>query len=210
MSDVKHYWDRIDAERFRRARELSEVRRFCISSPSSDPESVGSRAAVVLCYAAWEGFYIECISNYMSFMKILRGKVRDTNWMLLLEAMGADLDSLRDRHHSDDARFDFVKRLATLVDCTFDELEEKYLGRRSIVNFERVRYGYTIFEFDLLSLQRHRLRLDKELVAWRNSVAHGVAPDLSMIDISRHVNFTRELLITVSDDFQKGMLRYFE
>ena len=208
MIEVDQYWDRIDSDRYRRVRELSEIKRFCSSSPSSDPESVGSRAAVVLCYAAWEGFYNECTSNYLSFMKTLGGKVRDTNWLLLLGAIGADLDSLRDRHHSDDARLEFVKRLETLVDSKFDEVDKKHLGRRSIVNFDRVRYGYNIFGFELMSLQRYRLRLDKELVAWRNSVAHGVAPDLSTLDISRHVHFTRQLLITVSGDFQDGMLRY--
>lgn len=210
MLDVDKYWDRIDSERYRRVRELSEIRRFCSSSPASDPESVGSRAAVVLCYAAWEGFYNECITNYLSFMSSLDGKIRDTNWMLLLGAIGADLDSLRDRHHSDDARFDFVRRLETLVEATFSDVDKTHLGRRSIVNFERVRYGYNIFGFDLMELQQHRLRLDRELVAWRNGVAHGVAPDLSALDISRHVHFTRELLATVSDDFQNGMLRYFE
>lgn len=209
MIDVEKYWDRVDSDRFRRVRELSEIRRFCGSSPVADPESVGSRAAVVLCYAAWEGFYNECISNYLSFMKALGGKVRDTNWVLLLGAIGADLDSLRDRHHSDDARLKFVQRLEALVDSKFDDVDSKHLGRRSIVNFDRVRYGYSIFGFDLMPLQRHRLRLDRELVAWRNSVAHGVAPDLTTLDISRHVHFTRELLITVSDDFQNGMLRYF-
>lgn len=208
MADIDTFWGRIDSERSRRVKELSEIRRFCSSSPASDPEGVGSRAAVVLCYAAWEGFYNECINSYLSFMNTLGGKVRDINWMFLLGVIGAELDSLRDRQHSDDARFEFVKRLESLVESHFDGVDRKHLGRRSIVNFDRVRYGYSIFGLDLVPLQQYRLRLDKELVAWRNGVAHGEAPDLSRLDISRHVRFTSELLMVVSGDFQNGMLRY--
>jgi hypothetical protein len=60
--------------------------------------------------------------------------------------------------------------------------------------------------FDLAPLQRYRIRLDKELVGWRHSVAHGDSPDLSAMDIADHVDFTSRILILVADSFQYAIL----
>jgi HEPN superfamily RiboL-PSP-like protein len=56
-------------------------------------------------------------------------------------------------------------------------------------------------------LQRFRLKLDKELVQWRHSVAHGDQPDLSTLDISDHIDFASHLLLVLADEFQAAMLQ---
>jgi hypothetical protein len=55
-------------------------------------------------------------------------------------------------------------------------------------------------------MQRFRIRLDKEVVGWRHSVAHGDPPDLSALAIADHVEFTANLLIILADRFQYAML----
>ena len=72
----------------------------------------------------------------------------------------------------------------------------------------RVRYRTreALLNIDLSSMQRFRIRPDKEVVGWRHSVAHGDPPDLSALDIADHVEFTANLLIVLADRFQHAML----
>ena len=206
MVDINNLFEEIDAANNRRTRELLGIKGVCGSTRTSDPEGTNSKATIVLCYATWEGFYNDCIEIYFQFLRSRGGRVRDTDWMLLLTAVGRDFDSLRDKHHSANARREFIKNLQTRLDCGFDELDQERIGSRSNLDFERLSYNYDILRFDISSLQKHRIRLDKELVGWRNSVAHGGAPDLSALDISNHVDFTRELLVSVADHFQYAIL----
>ncbi len=206
MVEINEFFDEIDAARIRRARGLLEIKRICGSFGGSDPEGINSKATIVLCYSTWEGFYNDCVEVYFQFLRQRGGRVRDTDWMLLIAAVGTDFDSLRDKHHSADARREFIKNLETRLNCGFDALDQGGIGSQSNLNFARLSYNYDILRFDLSSLQKHRIRLDKELVGWRNSVAHGGVPDLSALDISNHVDFTSELLIGVADRFQHAML----
>lgn len=207
MYSHENFWNQIDAERLRRVKELSEIGRVFGTASEPDPEAVSSKATVVLCYAVWEGFYKECIDIYVSYLRSRGGKVRETDWMLLLGVIGRDLASLKDRNHSETARFDFVRALRGQIESEFDQIDSSQLKTQTNLNFQQLSYGYAILNFDLLALQKFRIRLDRELVGWRNSVAHGDTPDLSKLDISKHVDFTRELLLVVADHFQDGMLK---
>lgn len=77
---------------------------------------------------------------------------------------------------------------------------------RSNLNFDRLSENFELLSFDLNTLQRFRIRLDRELVGWRHGVAHGDPPDLSTLDINNHVDFTANLLLALADSFQSGML----
>jgi len=48
--------------------------------------------------------------------------------------------------------------------------------------------------------------MDKELVGRRRGVAHGDAPDLSAVDIANHIDFTANLMLTISDFFREAIL----
>jgi hypothetical protein len=207
MPDVDSYFDEIDVARMRRAKELSEIK-FKFTTPAGpDPSNISSRAVIVLTYASWEGFYNECARVYVRFLKELGKRVRETDWMLLLGAFKADFDSLRDRHHSDSARMEFVVNLQTLLECNFDKFDGSVIAARSNLDFARLSQNYSLLSFDLAPMQRFRIRLDQELVKWRHSVAHGDPPDLSTLDISGHVDFAADLLIVLADGFQEAMLR---
>jgi MAE_28990/MAE_18760-like HEPN len=206
MPNVDSYFDEIDAARTRRARELSEIKLRFTAPVGPDPSNISSRAVIVLTYASWEGFYNECVDVYVRFLRDLGKRVRETDWMLLLGAFKAGFDSLRDRHHSDMARIEFVVSLQSLLDCGFDKFDDSVITARSNLDFARLSQNYSLLRFNLTPMQRFRIRLDKEVVKWRHSVAHGDPPDLSALDIGSHVDFTAGLLIVLADGFQEAML----
>jgi hypothetical protein len=206
MLSVDRYFDAIDAARIRRVRELSEIKRQFGADRDGDLTSVKSKAAVVLTYSNWEGFYNECVDIYVGFLTERGGKVRETDWMLLVGAFQADFESLRSRNHSVDARHQFVANLQTRMECSFDVFDRSTIQARSNLDYERITQNYCLLNFELSPLQKYRIRLDKELVGWRHSVAHGDSPDLSTIDIANHVDFTVQLLGIVADCFQYAIL----
>ena len=206
MANIDHYFDEIDAARIRRARELSEIKRRFGADRNTDPTGVNSKAAVVLTYANWEGFYNDCVSTYVQFLRERGGKVRETDWMLLVGAFNSDFESLRARNHSFDAKHQFVADLKARIECRFDSFDSSVIEARSNLNYRRISQNYFLLSVEKSSLDKRRLRLDKELVGWRHSVAHGDSPDLSALDIASHVDFAAHLLIVVADRFQYAML----
>jgi hypothetical protein len=206
MPDLDQYFDEIDAARIRRVRELSEIKRKFSSDRVPDLAGVNSKATVVLTYANWEGFYNDCARTYIRFLRERGGKIRDTDWMLLLGAFHADFESLRARSHSYDARRQFVADLQVRLECGFESFDDTIVEARSNLDFERLSQNFVVLNIDFSSMQRFRIRLDKEVVGWRHSVAHGDPPDLSALDISDHVDFTANLLIVLADRFQDAML----
>jgi len=206
MPDIDRYFEEIDAARIRRARELSEIKRNFSADKGPDPAGVNSKAAIVLTYANWEGFYNECIRSYLHFLMERGRKVRDTDWMLLVGTFNRDFEALRAKNHSADAKRQFVADLKAHLDCRFDAFDSTIIEARSNLNFEHLSYNYSVMNFDLTSIQKFRNRLDKELVGWRHSVAYGDAPDLNSFDIVGHVDFTAHLLIVTADNFQYAMV----
>ena len=206
MPDIDIYFDEIDIARARRAKELSEIKRSFGSLLSSDPLGIASKAVVVLTYANWEGFYNECVRTYLNFLREKGGRVRDTDWMLLLSAFHADFESMRDRNHSFESRQKFIENLKERLNCGFDALDATIVEARSNLDFTRLRQNYLLLNFDPTSIENSRNRLDKELVGWRHAVAHGDSPDLTAMDVGAHVEFVAKLLILVADRFQSSML----
>jgi hypothetical protein len=206
MNDLNEFFDEIDVARIRRVKELSEIKRTFGKLTDGDVYGVASKAVVVLAYANWEGFYNECVRSYLKFLVEKGGKVRDNDWLLLVGALNADFESMRDRNHSLESRRTFVQNLQTQIDCGFDAIDRKVVEARSNLNFSRLSENYGLLNFDLSTMQSVRNRLDKELVGWRHAVAHGDAPDLTAMDVEAHINFASSLLILVSDRFQFAML----
>jgi hypothetical protein len=206
MPDIEIYFDEIDAARVQRIKELSEIKYKFSSDSRPDPQNIKSKAVVVLTYANWEGFYNECVQAYVRFLRERGGKIRDTDWMLLVSAFDSDFESLYARNHSALAKRQFVADLKERLECGFDALDVRIIEARSNLNYERLSENFDILNFDLTPIQRFRIRFDKELVGWRHGVAHGDPPDLSALDINNHIDFTGHLLIIVADNFQSAMI----
>jgi hypothetical protein len=206
MSDINSYFDAIDLARVRRIRELSEIKRKFSDDQNGDPAGVNPKAVAVLTYANWEGFYNECVREYVRFLIDGGKKVCDVDWMLLVGTINSDFEALRAKNHSVDAKHQFVAHLRERLECGFDSFDCTSIEARSNLDFKRLSQNYRVLSFDLTPVQRFRIRLDKELVAWRHSVAHGDSPDLSNLDIASHVDFVADLLVVIADTFQQAIV----
>lgn len=206
MPKLDDFFDEIDTARVRRAKELSEIKRSFGQLANNDIYGIASKSVVVLAYANWEGFYNECVRAYLRFLVRKGGRVRDQDWMLLVTAFNADLESMRDRNHSLESRQAFVKNLKTRIDCGFDAVDAKFVEARSNLDFARLSENYGLLNFDLSTMQTVRNRLDKELVGWRHAVAHGDSPDLTTMDVEAHISFVSSLLLLIADRFQSAIL----
>lgn len=202
------FFDAIDSARVQRAKELSEIKRTFLSMASADPLAIGSKSVVVLSYAAWEGFYNECVRIYLDFLEHRGVKVADASWLLLAGAMSADFKSLRDRHHSDAAKREFVEQLKDRLICSFVNFDRSVVMARSNLDFAKLSSNFLLLALEITPFQGSRLRIDKELVGWRHGVAHGDPPDLTAVDVASHIKFASELLLIVADSFQHAILKH--
>lgn len=208
MADVERYYDEIDRARIRRIRELTEVKRIFSQLRTADPYGVQSKSVIVLSYAAWEGFWNECVQQYCQFLRDEKRVVKDSGWLMLLGVLTSDFASLRDRFHSRRARRDFVLSLNDRIGATFDVFDQEVVEARSNLDFERLRENAEVLGLDLSGFQVHRNRLDRELVAWRNAAAHGDSPELDDLDVDKHVDYVATLLMLVADQFQDALLQH--
>lgn len=206
MPDPEAYFDVIDAARVRRAKELSEVKRWFTVGQGDDPLIIASKATVVLSYAAWEGFFNECVHAYLDFLVASDLKVVDAGWMMLVGSLASDFEALRSRNSSRESKSEFVRNLEVRLQSTFSDFDRSVVLARSNLDFAKVTSNYSILGFDITPLQRLRLRIDKEVVGWRHGVAHGSAPDLNAMNVSAHVDFVSNLLLAVADTFQIAIL----
>jgi hypothetical protein len=160
----------------------------------------------VLTYAAWEGFYNECVDTYCSFLRMRGKKVSDVEWKMIVGVLNAEFESLRNRNHSRIARRDFVQKLQAKLVCDFASFDATTVKARSNLDWEKLDHNFQILNFDLGPLQRHRHRLDVEIVGWRHGVAHGSAPSLSTMNAADHITLVGEVMMLVADAFQSAML----
>lgn len=208
MATIDNYFDEIDASRIHRIQELSELKRLFGTTPENDPLGVGSKAVVVLTYAAWEGFYNDCVEIYCRFLVDIGKRVKDAGWNMLVGALTREFERLRARNHSRKAQREFVEILETRLKCDFHDFDNTVVKARSNLDFDRLDQNFRILAFDITPILRHRIRIDKELVGWRHRVAHGDSPTLATIDATQHISFVEETMALIADSFQVAILNH--
>lgn len=163
---------------------------------------------MVLSYSVREDFYNECVDIYCRFLATVSKSIADVSWNMLVGGLRAELDALRDRNHSSEARLEFVDRLKTGVFRRCDQFDGSVVMARSNLNFDRLRHNFQILDFEIRPIQVYRNRIDKELVGWRHRVAHGDSPQLSTMDGAQHISFVGDVMVLVADAFQEAMLNH--
>ena len=161
----------------------------------------------MLSYSHWEGFYNECINTYVKFLKDQRLTVRAVSWSMMAGSLSPALARLKDRNHSNEARSDFVDAIQINLDCDFQSFDVTTISARSNLDFQKLSENFRILNFDLSRFNSYRNRINKELVGWRHSVAHGDMPDLSEMNIENHINLTSGVMLEMSDLFQEQIVR---
>ena len=209
MPDANYFFSEIDSCRLQRARELSEVK-IRIASLSVLPRyGVQSKANIVLSYAHWEGFYNECASYYVKALQLEGKRLRDVQWSMALGLLTPDFNRVKDKNHSRAAQLDFVNRLSGIREEGFNSFDPAVIASSSNLNFEKLCCNFRVLGFDTKPFQIYRLRIDKELVGWRHSIAHGNDPDLTTANLNSHVTFAQELLLLMADIFQTEGAKIF-
>ena len=205
MPELEQFLAALDANRLRRAKELSDIKSYFGGPPITSPYGVHAKAAIVLCYAHWEGFYNECVNDYITCLGKLGNKVGDVAWSMLVGVLTSELKRLRDKNLSHAAQSDFVEKLRAITQCGFEDFDTSVVAARSNLNFDKLRDNFRVLGFDISKYQEWRLSIDKELVGWRHSVAHGDSPDLSSLDLRKHVVLTQNLMLMLADSFQDAI-----
>ncbi|ABI57140.1 MAE_28990/MAE_18760 family HEPN-like nuclease [Alkalilimnicola ehrlichii MLHE-1] len=210
MSDVFQFLSDLDSIRLRRAKELSEIKVRMNELGSIAQFGVQSKAVIVLSYSHWEGFYNDCVSLYIDFLREARKKVSDVSWPMLIGLLQSDFQRLRDRNHSQLAAVEFILRFQEVTRGDFLNFDKEVVSSRSNLDFRKLKDNFEVMGFDCSPFLRWRLKIDNELVRWRHSIAHGDDPDLSTIDIREHVTFTQRMLLVLSDCFQNNIMNCAE
>lgn len=202
MSRFDHRLNEIDFERVRRARELSAAKEY-FKRFGDNGYDIGAKSIVLFCYANWEAFFNFAIRKYLDCLRESDIRVIDHNWDMMLGVLENDFKSLVDRSNSRAAQIDFIRRARELIDAKFDKFVERCVLARSNLNFEKLRENFEILGISDEDFLRFRLKIDRELVGWRHSIAHGEAPDLSRVEVDLHVALTDELMLMISDKIQE-------
>ena len=206
MSTIDAFFDSVDQNRILRLKELMETKRILTQPIASDVYDVHSRAAVVLAYAAWEGFFNQCVNSYIDALKTLGISVKDAHWLMLVGSLTAQFESLRSRNHSLAAKSEFIDSLQMKLVSDFEDFDRTIITSKSNLDFEKLRTCLGLMGLSYASFLRNRIRIDKELVGWRHGVAHGDPPSLATMDIEDHIRFTSDLMLNVADTFQEAIL----
>lgn len=208
MKDIYPFLSEFDSIRLRRAKELSEIKVRMNQIGYVAQFGIQSKAVIVLSYAQWEGFYNDCISIFIDFLKEKGKAVSDVSWSMLIGLLQPELRRLRDRNHSQPAAVEFILRFQQSMMGDFSSFDKEVVASRSNLDFRKLKENFEIMGLDYSPFLRWRLKIDNELVRWRHSIAHGQDPDLSTVDIQEHVAFTQNMLMVLSDCFQLEVMSY--
>jgi len=206
MVDVDRFFDKIDANRVQRVRELSALRDFLYQDVDADPFSLRAQSAIVLSYAHWEGFYNDCVEAYISCLRSIGVSAYELGPELLVGIFGPDFQSLVDRKNSLTAQIDFMEKVDREWHSDFTNFDLKTVSARSNLDWAKFVLNNRLLKCDISALVRHRIKIDRELVGWRHAVAHGNSPDLSGVDVGNHIKFASDRMLDFSDNIQARIL----
>ena len=165
--------DNIERDFGWRIKELSLLKNKIPNTPNRDPlQDVLIRAGVTMLYAHWEGF-VKCAAenylNYVSLKKLRHDQLESCFVALCLKKKINEMDNTN--------RFDLQ---TAAVDFMLQQLNERayipYEGiieTKSNLSFFVFRDICTVIGIDYRKYQLKENLIDRELLQFRNSIAHG-------------------------------------
>lgn len=169
---------------------------------------MSSRSIVVLCYAHWEGFCSSCVNIFVDHLESLNLTYGSVPVDFGLGAVSANLDSYRDKADNLNSRIDLARSFRGLEVKPFENFDRKIILPRSNLNFERLRFIFSVINLDVQPFQKHRIRIDNELVKWRHQIAHGQMFTLDDDKVLSHTKFCEELMFLIKDAFEIAISEY--
>lgn len=200
------YFEQLNQDRIWRVRELSDLRVLHGKATSTREKEATSRSIVVLSYAHWEGYCSKCASIFVDYLEAKKVPYQQLPPDMLLGAMSAALDSYRDTADNLNSRRKLVQYFLSAYGSSVEKYDRRVILPRSNLNFERLRFIHEVIGASVVPFQKYRLKIDKELVAWRHLVAHGEMFVLDSTKVASHTHLCEELLFLTKDVFENSLL----
>ena len=192
----------LSTDRLWRARELSDLRLMHRNAKSAREKVATSRAIVVLSYAHWEGYCASCAGIFVDHLETKKVPYSSLPTDMLLGAVSGALDSYRDTADNLDSRLKLLRFFQSVQKDHIQKFDRKLILPRSNLNFRRLRFIHEVIGSSIQPFQQYRLKIDKELVAWRHLVAHGEMFVLENALAENHTKLCEELMFLTKDSFE--------
>lgn len=195
------YLAELDADRIWRVKEISNFRSLIANQTADHFRECLGRAAVVMAYSHWEGYWSECVKAYIAYLSKRYPRPVLVNRNFIVGMISSHFDRLRNRNFSDLAKKEFVDGFFAAVKGDFLSLTTNEFSPRSNLNFERLKSCAAYLDFDISPFQPYRNRIDHELVRWRHEIAHGGLPPINHGNMDDHLDFSEQLTRLIQDLF---------
>jgi len=205
---LQNYLSQLSSDRLWRARELSDLRAMHAKAESTREKMATCRAIVVLSYAHWEGYCSSSAGTLVDYMEAKNIPYSSLPPDMILGAMSGDLDSYRDTADNLDSRRKLLNSFRKAHGSQVKKFDRRVILPRSNLNFRRLRFILDVIGADIQPFQKHRLKIDKELVAWRHLVAHGEMFALDNPLAAAHTKLCEELMFLIKDTFESVLSAY--
>lgn len=200
------FFARLDRDRIWRIRELSDLRLLHGNARSNREKEVASRSIVVLSYAHWEGYCSSCAGALVDYLESKKTPYSAIPPAMLLGAMSAAFDRYRDTADNLNSRRKLIVEFQKAIIGDVQKFDRRVILPRSNLNFERLKFIHEVIDVDISPFQKHRIKIDKELVAWRHLVAHGEMFVLDADNAESHTLLCEELMFLTKSTFESAFL----
>lgn len=116
----------MDRSSIKRKLELRSALNLHLISPESSRE-VSTKMVVTFAYAHWEGFYNDCVDEYIAALKTLDSRISRSDWNLKVSILDRHIDSMEGRGFSRRAKLDFAEFLKKIEFSHYSEISSKFL-----------------------------------------------------------------------------------
>lgn len=191
-----------DKSRIWRLLELSDMRALYHSVEVESQKILLVRAATVISYAHWEGYYADCCEIYYEFIEKIGVRCVDVNEDISLALITSEFDRLFSRGNNVESKLEFYRSIRKHEERSLKGADRSLIKPRSNLNFDRLRFSLDVLGGDIGRFQKLRIRLDNELVRARHSVAHGGAVELDEKALDELTRLSEALMQTTKGVFE--------
>ena len=196
--------DNIDRDFAWRIKELSLLKSKIPNTPNRDPlQDVLIRAGVTMLYAHWEGF-VKCAAenylNYVSLKKLRHDQLESCFVALCLKKKINEMDNTN--------RFDLQ---TAAVDFMLQQLNERaYIPYEGIIQTKSNLSFFvfsdicTVIGIDYKKYQLNETLIDRELLQFRNSIAHGKYLSMNFNEYLDIYQKVIEMMRDIKDDIMNA------
>ncbi len=181
--------ENLGRRRIWRVKELSSLI-ISLKSASQSDKAVVQRCCVVMCYAHWEGFFSDGIREIHGFFSEQKIPMSRISGDIVISALQSEFDRYLDGKGKRTLKREIVQKIK--------EKTHDPIGKDLTVLLPNSKLDYETACFALETLgtscpfENDRIFIDKQLVKWRNKIAHGDYMRIS--EAENHVRKTIDLI----------------